>query len=176
MSGTTTDAPVDIVQTDEWRALVTHFDGVRDTTLRELFAADPGRVERMTLGAGGLTVAFSNPRAPDETARLLLAAPRGAGVEERRDAMFAGRHINTTEDRAVLHVALRMPAGARLEVDGQDVVGDVHHVLDQMGDLADRIRSGEWTGHTGRRIRAVVNIGIGGAVALSAAGEHGARG
>jgi glucose-6-phosphate isomerase len=162
MSGTTTDAPVDIVQTDEWRALSTHFDGVRDTTLRELFATDPGRVERMTLGAGDLTVDFSKHRATDETVRLLLAVARRAGVEARRDAMFAGRHINTTEDRAVLHVALRMPADARLEVDGQDVVGDVHRVLDQMGDLADRIRSGEWTGHTGRRIRAVVNIGIGG--------------
>jgi glucose-6-phosphate isomerase len=162
MSGTTTDGPIDIVQTDEWRALVTHFDGVRDTTLRELFADDPGRVERMTLGAGDLTVDFSKHRATDETVRLLLAVARRAGVEARRDAMFAGRHINTTEDRAVLHVALRMPADARLEVDGQDVVGDVHRVLDQMGDLADRIRSGEWTGHTGRRIRAVVNIGIGG--------------
>jgi len=158
----TTAAPVDITGTEEWQALAAHFDQVKDVHLRELFAGDPGRAERMTASAADLTLDYSKHRATDETLRLLLAVARRAGVEERRDAMFAGTHINTTEDRAVLHVALRLPADARLEVDGQDVVGDVHRVLDKMGDLSDRIRSGAWTGHTGRRIRAVVNIGIGG--------------
>ena len=153
---------IDITGTDEWTALAAHFEQVKDAHLRELFAGDPGRVDRMTASAADLTLDYSKHRATDETIRLLLAVARRAGVEERRDAMFAGRHINTTEDRAVLHVALRLPADAQLEVDGQDVVADVHRVLDQMGDLSDRVRSGAWTGHTGKRIRAVVNIGIGG--------------
>ncbi|HVX22032.1 MAG TPA: glucose-6-phosphate isomerase [Acidimicrobiales bacterium] len=158
----TTEAPVDVAGTEEWRALAAHFEQVKEVHLRDLFAGDPGRVERMTASAADLTLDYSKHRATDETMRLLMAVARRAGLEERRDAMFAGRHINTTEDRAVLHVALRLPADATLEVDGQDVVGDVHRVLDKMGDLSDRIRSGEWTGHTGKRIRAVVNIGIGG--------------
>ena len=98
----------------------------------------------------------------DETLRLLMDVARAAGVEERRDAMFSGAHINTTEDRAVLHVALRMPPAQTLTVDGQDVVADVHAVLGKMGELSERIRSGCWTGATGKRINAVVNIGIGG--------------
>ncbi|HEX3948100.1 MAG TPA: glucose-6-phosphate isomerase [Acidimicrobiales bacterium] len=162
MSGQPTDAPIDITDTQEWKALAAHFEQVKDVHLRELFAADPDRAGRMTASAADLTLDYSKHRATAETLDLLLAVARRAGVEERRDAMFAGRHINTTEDRAVLHVALRMPAGTRLEVDGQDVVGDVQRVLAKMGDLSDRIRNGEWTGHTGRRIRAIVNIGIGG--------------
>jgi glucose-6-phosphate isomerase len=153
---------VTITQTEEWQALTAHFEQVREVRLRDLFAQDPDRATRMTAQAADLFLDYSKHRATGDTIRYLLAVARRAGVEGRRDAMFAGEHINTTEDRAVLHVALRMPAGTRLEVDGQDVVADVHRVLDKMGDLSDRIRSGEWTGHTGRRIRAVVNIGIGG--------------
>ncbi len=168
-----------ITATEEWRALATHYEQVRDVTLRELFAGDPGRVARLSARGADLLLDYSKHRATDETVRLLLALARRAGVEERRDEMFAGRHINTTEDRAVLHVALRMSAGTRLEVDGQDVVGDVHRVLERMGDLSDRIRDGRWTGHTGRRIRTVVNIGIGGsdlgpAMAYEALRDHAA--
>jgi glucose-6-phosphate isomerase len=153
---------VDITATDEWEELLAHFGEVGDLHLRELFASDPGRGERMAADAGDLHLDYSKHRATDETMAKLLAVARAAGVEERRDAMFAGEHINTTEDRAVLHVALRMPRDAQLVVDGQDVVADVHQVLDRMGAVADRIRSGQWTGATGQRISAVVNIGIGG--------------
>ena len=152
----------ELVTTPEWRALADHHEAVRDRTLRELFAEDPGRAERMAASGADLCLDYSKHRATAETMRLLVEVARRAQVAERRDEMFAGRHINTTEDRAVLHVALRMPPGANLVVDGQDVVADVHRVLDQMGDLSDRIRDGRWTGATGRRIRAVVNIGIGG--------------
>jgi glucose-6-phosphate isomerase len=151
-----------ITETDEWRALASHFQSLRETTLRDLFAADPARAERMTAGAGDLLLDYSKHRVTSETLRLLMALARRAGVEERRDEMWAGRHINTTEDRAVLHVALRMPASTTLQVDAQDVVGDVHRVLERMGELSDRIRDGRWTGFTGKRIRTVVNIGIGG--------------
>jgi glucose-6-phosphate isomerase len=133
-----------------------------DRHLRDLFAGDAQRADRMTAGAADLVLDYSKQRATDETLRLLMALARAAGVEERRDAMFRGEHINTTENRAVLHVALRMPPGSELQVDGQEVTGDVHRVLAQMGDLSDRIRGGSWTGATGRRIEAVVNIGIGG--------------
>ena len=112
--------------------------------------------------AADLTLDFSKHRVDDGAVSALIDVARRAGVEERRDAMFAGRHINTTEDRAVLHVALRMPRSQHLEVDGRDVVADVHQVLDRMGAVATSIRSGEWTGHTGKRITTVVNIGIGG--------------
>jgi glucose-6-phosphate isomerase len=156
------DAVDDITSTPEWAALADHHRAVAGTDLRHLFAEDPGRADRMTAEGADLFLDYSKHRATAETVRLLLAVARRAGVEARRDAMFAGRHINNTEDRAVLHVALRLPADARLEVDGQDVVGDVHRVLAQMGDLSDRIRGGQWTGHTGKRIRTVVNIGIGG--------------
>jgi len=153
---------VDLPATEEWRRLVTHFEAIRDRHLRELFAEDPDRGPSMTATAGDLTLDYSKHRATAETMAALNAVARRAGVEARRDAMFSGRHINTTEDRAVLHVALRMPEGTRLVVDGQDVVGDVHRVLDRMSAVAERLRSGQWTGATGRRITAVVNIGIGG--------------
>jgi glucose-6-phosphate isomerase len=153
---------VDITGTDEWRSLAGHFAATKDAHLRDLFAADPDRATQMTVEAGDLYLDYSKHRVTRDTVSGLVEVARRAGLEEHRDAMFAGRHINTTEDRAVLHVALRMPAGTRLEVDGQDVVADVHDVLGRMGDLSDRIRSGAWTGHTGRRIRSVVNIGIGG--------------
>ncbi len=156
------DGTVDVFGTEEWHRLAAHFDHLRHRTLRQLFDDDPGRGEAMSVTAADLHLDYSKHRATGETLALLTAVARRAGVEEWRDAMFGGRHVNTTEGRAVLHVALRMPRGTRLEVDGRDVVADVHEVLDRMGAAASRLRSGEWTGHTGRRIRTVVNIGIGG--------------
>jgi glucose-6-phosphate isomerase len=152
----------DIRSTPEWQELLAHADEIRDVHLRDMFVADPGRVGRMTVEAGDLVLDYSKQRVSGETIRLLLGLAERAGVAARRDAMFAGEHINVTEDRAVLHVALRMPRDAHLVVDGQDVVADVHSVLDHMGEVSDRIRSGEWTGFTGKAIRHVVNIGIGG--------------
>src|SRR6202020_2555394 len=120
--------------------------------LRDLFAEDPGRGERLTAEAARLYLDYSKNRITDETLRLLLELAEESGVAERRDAMFRGEHINVSEDRAVLHVALRMPAGESLIVDGQDVVREVHEVLDRMTAFANRVRGGEWTGHTGKRI------------------------
>jgi glucose-6-phosphate isomerase len=151
-----------LTTTTQWQALESHFSDVGNRHLRELFAGDPERAARLTARAGDLVLDYSKHRVTDQTMRLLLDVARTAGVEARRDAMFAGEHINTTEDRAVLHIALRLPEGEPLSVDGQDVAGDVHAVLGRMGDLSDRIRSGTWVGATGERIRAVVNIGIGG--------------
>ncbi len=152
----------DITGTEEWRLLGGHFDRIGQDSLRHLFDTDPERGTRMTVRAADLYLDYSKHRVTVEAMTALMAVARAADVEGRRDAMFAGRRINTTEDRAVLHVALRMPRDAQLTVDGQNVVGDVHQVLDRMGEVARRIRSGEWTGHTGHRITAVVNIGIGG--------------
>jgi glucose-6-phosphate isomerase len=153
---------MELTTTPAWKALAVHVEQVRDLHLRQLFADDPERVERCTVGAGDLMLDYSKHRITEKTLGFLTELAREAGVEARRDAMFAGVHINSTEDRAVLHVALRMPQGEHLTVDGQDVTGDVHAVLDKMGDLSDRIRSGDWVGATGQRIAAVVNIGIGG--------------
>jgi glucose-6-phosphate isomerase len=147
---------------DAWRALQRHFTELRGVHLRELFDADPARGERLIAGGAGLHLDFSKNRITDETLRLLDELARVRGVEERREAMFAGRHINVSEDRAVLHVALRMPRERSLLVDGVDVVKEVHAVLDRMGAFAERVRSGDWTGHTGKPIRNVVNVGIGG--------------
>lgn len=155
-------AVVDVRATDEWADLCGHFDRLRDRHLRQLFAEDPDRGSTMVATAGDLVLDYSKHRVDAGALAALAAVARRAGVSDRRDAMFAGRRINTTEDRAVLHVALRMPRGSTLVVDGRDVVADVHAVLDAMGTVAERIRSGAWTGHTGRRIRSVVNIGIGG--------------
>src|ERR1700733_10172012 len=130
--------------------------------LRELFAADPGRGERLTAEAAGLYLDYSKNRVTDETMRLLVELAAESGVAERRDAMFRGEHINVSENRAVLHVALRMPATDKLTVDGQDVVGDVHAVLGRMRAFSDRVRSGEFKGFTGKRIKNVINVGIGG--------------
>ncbi|MFL5945383.1 MAG: glucose-6-phosphate isomerase [Gaiellaceae bacterium] len=149
-------------ETSAWRALETHAAEMRDVHLRDLFAGDSVRGERLALEAAGLYLDYSKNRITDETLQLLLELAAERGVAERRDAMFAGEHINVTEDRAVLHVALRAPRDAVFEVDGENVVPKVHQVLDRMSSFADRIRGGEWTGHTGRRIRNVVNIGIGG--------------
>ncbi len=155
-------AETDITSTEEWRAVRARFEEVRARHLRRFFADDPERGTRLVASAGDLVLDYSKHRVDDGVLAALAALARRAGVAERRDAMFAGRRINATEDRAVLHVALRMPRGTTLELDGRDVVADVHAVLDHMAEVAVRIRSGSWTGHTGRRIRAVVNIGIGG--------------
>ncbi len=145
-----------------WQALERQYAEIGDRHLRDIFAADPDRGERLTAEAEGIYLDYSKNRVTDETMRLLVELAEESGVAERRDAMFAGEHINVSEDRAVLHVALRMPATETLIVDGTDVVREVHEVLSRMRTFADRVRSGEWTGYTGKRIRNVVNVGIGG--------------
>jgi glucose-6-phosphate isomerase len=153
---------VGISDSAEWQALAEHHREVAGRHLRELFAEDDDRGEELTCRAGDLYLDYSKNRLTRETIGLLVALAERAGLRERTEEMFGGQHINTAEDRAVLHVALRDPATSGLEVDGQDVRHDVHEVLDRMGEFAHRVRSGDWTGHTGERIRAVVNIGIGG--------------
>ena len=145
-----------------WRALEAHHAAIGDVRLRDLFAGEPGRGERLTAEGAGLYLDYSKNRVTDETLALLLGLAQESGVAERRDAMFRGEHINVSEDRAVLHVALRAPRDAVIEVDGHDVVPDVHEVLDRMAAFARQVRSGEWRGHTGRPVRNVINIGIGG--------------
>ncbi len=145
-----------------WQALLRHHEEIAGRHLRDLFAEDPGRGERLTAEAAGIFLDYSKNRVTDETMRLLAELAEESGVTERRDAMFRGEHINVSEDRAVLHVALRMPEGESLIVDGTDVVAEVHEVLGRMRQFANRVRSGEWTGYTGKRIRNVVNVGIGG--------------
>jgi glucose-6-phosphate isomerase len=145
-----------------WAALAAHRAEIAETHLRELFAADPDRGERLTLEAEGIYLDYSKNRITDDTLRLLLQLAQESGLRERIDAMFAGERINTTEDRAVLHVALRAPQGQRIAVDGVDVVPAVHEVLGRMAEFADRVRSGRWVGHTGKPIVNIVNIGIGG--------------
>ncbi|MFI1536954.1 glucose-6-phosphate isomerase [Streptomyces anandii] len=149
-------------QTPEWTALAKHREELTGTHLRDLFAADPGRGEEYTLQVGDLYIDYSKHLVTGETLRLLRELAAATDVFGLRDAMFRGERINVTENRAVLHTALRAPRDAVIEVDGENVVPKVHEVLDRMGDFARRVRSGEWTGHTGRRIRNVVNIGIGG--------------
>ncbi len=157
MTGTTalTDLP-------EWKALQRHYENVRDLHLRSLFASDAGRAGRFAVQAAGLFLDYSKNRITDETVRLLVSLARARGLEARRDAMFSGEMINVSENRAVLHVALRAPLGEKIFVDGKDVVPEVHAVLERMADFSARVRSGQWTGHSGKRIRNVVNIGIGG--------------
>ncbi len=152
----------DLTGTPEWAALQTHYESMRQVHMRELFAADADRGTRLTLEAEGLFLDYSKHRLTDETLQLLVALAERAGLRERIDAMFAGEHINATEDRAVLHVALRAPSGEQIRTGGHDVVPDVHEVLGRMANFADRVRSGEWTGATGKRISTVINIGIGG--------------
>ena len=151
-----------IARTEEWRALTAHAAAVEGLGMREIFAADPARGDELTVEAGDLYLDYSKSRATRETLGLLVALAERAGVERRAAAMFRGERINVTENRPVLHVALRAPRDAVIEVDGHDVVPEVHAVLDRMADLAVRVRSGVWTGATGRRIRHVINIGIGG--------------
>ena len=154
--------PARIDQTPEWEALARHQRQLGDTHLRELFAADPARGETMTCEAGDLYLDYSKQRVTAETLGLLVALAERAGLRERIDAMFAGDKLNVTEDRAVLHVALRAPETSSIEVAGHDVVPDVHEVLGRMRAFADEVRSGRWLGHTGKPVRNVVNIGIGG--------------
>ncbi|MBD0323789.1 MAG: glucose-6-phosphate isomerase [Aldersonia sp.] len=152
----------DITATRAWKSLQEHYDADAVADLRTLFADDPERGRALTLTAGDLYIDYSKHRVTRDTLRLLVDVAREADVPGRRDAMFSGEHINTSEDRAVLHTALRLPESASLTVDGQDVVADVHEVLRRMGDFTDALRSGEWRGATGERITTVVNIGIGG--------------
>ena len=149
----------DITATPQWAALLAT---PPPPHLAELFAADPGRAERYLLEVGDLRIDYAKQRVDDAVMAALLDVAAAAGVTERRDAMFAGEPINVTEGRPVLHVALRAPRGATIELDGHDVVADVHDVLDRAGAFAEQVRDGTWTGATGRRIRTVVNIGIGG--------------
>ncbi len=145
-----------------WQALEEHFGEIQGTHLRDLFAGDPQRGERLALEAEGLYLDYSKNRVTHETVRLLVELAEESGLRERIDAMFAGEKINVTENRAVLHVALRAPKDASIVVDGENVVPKVHEVLERMSEFSDRVRSGDWKGHTGKRIRNVVNIGIGG--------------
>jgi glucose-6-phosphate isomerase len=145
-----------------WQALERHYAEISGTHLRDLFAADPGRGERLTAEAVGIYLDYSKNRITDETLALLTELAEESRVAERRDAMFRGEHINVSENRAVLHTALRLPATATLVVDGQDVVADVHAVLARMRDFTDRVRSGEFKGYTGKPIKNVINVGIGG--------------
>ncbi|MGB8628400.1 MAG: glucose-6-phosphate isomerase, partial [Xanthobacteraceae bacterium] len=145
-----------------WRSLQDHHAAVRSVPLKKLFALDPTRGERMTVEAAGVFFDYSKNRVNDETLALLLALAEQSGLRARIDAMFRGDKINVTENRAVLHVALRAPKGSSIVVDGKNVVPEVHAVLDRMSDFANRIRTGQWKGHTGKQIRNVINIGIGG--------------
>jgi glucose-6-phosphate isomerase len=143
-------------------ALAKHYEAIRGRHLRELFAEDPGRGERLVAEGAGLFLDYSKNRITDETIALLVDLAEESRLAERTAAMFAGERINVSENRSVLHVALRMPRGSSLVVDGVDVVAQVHEVLDRMAVFAERVRSGEWRGHTGKAIRSIVNIGIGG--------------
>jgi len=150
------------IKQSAWKALTAHYKAVSKRHLRQLFADDPKRGQRMALEAVGLYLDYSKNRATDETLKLLLQLAAESGLRERIDAMFSGEKINITEKRAVLHVALRAPKDQSIFVDGKNVVPEVHAVLDRMADFSNRVRSGEWKGHTGKRIRNVINIGIGG--------------
>ncbi|MDJ0399280.1 glucose-6-phosphate isomerase [Rhodococcus rhodochrous] len=152
----------DVTTTEAWRALETHRDEIAAVSLRELFAIEPQRAQALTAHAGDLVVDFSKQRLTGRTLELLLQLAEQMGVATAREAMFSGAHINVTEDRAVLHTALRLPRDAESVVDGVDVVADVHTVLDRMGEFTDRLRTGAWRGATGQKIATVVNIGIGG--------------
>lgn len=156
------DAPQPIEQSSEWWELAAHQAEIADVHLRDLFASDPTRGDRLNIEVGELYVDYAKHRLTDETLNKLFALARRADVEGLRDAMWAGDHINVTEDRAVLHIALRAPKGVVFTDEGHDVVPDVHEVLDRMATFSNRVRSGDWVGHTGKRIRTVINVGIGG--------------
>jgi glucose-6-phosphate isomerase len=151
-----------LVERAPWKALQAHSQQIRGKHLRELFSADPGRGERLTVEAAGIFFDYSKNRITDETLKLLVELAEESGLREKTEAMFRGEKINITENRAVLHVALRAPKGESIVTDGVDVVPEVHAVLDKMSAFAERVRSGAWKGHTGKRIKNVVNIGIGG--------------
>jgi glucose-6-phosphate isomerase len=151
-----------LIDAPSWHALQTHYDKIKEVQLRRLFADDPGRGQRLVAEGAGLYLDYSKNRITDETIQLLLQLAKERGVAERRDAMFRGEKINITENRAVLHVALRAPKGTQIKVEGVDVVPEVHAVLDKMAAFSNRVRSGEWKGHTGKAIKNVINVGIGG--------------
>ena len=155
-------APPALTARPEWQALLAHYQEQKDVHLRELFRADAGRAERFSARAAGLYLDYSKHRITERTLSLLLDLARAAGLRQRIDAMFAGDKINATEGRSVLHVALRAPRDQKLVVDGTDVVAEVHAVLDKMADFAERVRGGAWLGHTGKPIKNIVNVGIGG--------------
>src|ERR671936_1975201 len=162
MTTSPTHATRPLSQRPAWRALQAHYETIRDVHLRTLFAEDPRRGERLAAEAVGLYLDYSKHRITDETIRLLVQLAEDCGLRARIDAMFRGEAINVTENRAVLHVALRAPGDAPIVVAGENVVPQVHAVLDKMAAFATRVRSGAWTGYTGKRITSVVNIGIGG--------------
>src|SRR5919108_5507394 len=162
MTTSSTQATPPLTQRPAWRALQAHYEMVRDVHLRTLFAEDPRRGERLAAEAVGLYLDYSKHRITDETIRLLVQLAEDCGLRARIDAMFRGEALNVTENRAVLHVALRAPRDASIVVAGENVVPQVHAVLDRMADFATRVRSGAWTGYTGKRLTSVVNIGIGG--------------
>ncbi len=162
MSTATAAPATPLTKLSAWKALTAHYEKIRSQHLRELFASDPDRGTRLTAEAEGIYLDYSKHRITDETIKLLLQLAEESGVKARLDAMFSGEKINITEKRAVLHVALRAPKGEKIVVDGEDVVPAVHEVLDRMSAFSERIRSGEWKGHTGKTIKNVINIGIGG--------------
>src|SRR6266481_4896181 len=151
-----------LTERQAWKGLAAHYRKVRDLHLRKLFADDPKRGERMTAEAVGIYLDYSKNRITDETLKLLVHLAEESGLRARIEAMFRGERINITENRAVLHVALRAPRGAAILVDGKNVVPEVHAVLEKMADFSERVRRGAWKGHTGKRIKNVINIGIGG--------------
>src|SRR5437764_5712910 len=151
-----------LTERQTWKVLEAHHQKVRDLHLRKLFADDPTRGERMTVDAVGLFLDYSKNRVTEETLKLLVQLADESGLRARIDAMFRGEKINITENRAVLHVALRAPKGASIVVDGENVVPQVHAVVDKMADFSNRVRTSAWKGYKGKRIRNVINIGIGG--------------
>ena len=162
MSTATAAPATPLTQLAAWKALTAHYEKIRNKHLRDLFKEDPGRGTRLNAEAEGIYLDYSKHRITDETLKLLLQLAEESGVKARLDAMFSGEKINITEKRAVLHVALRAPKGEKILVDGKDVVPEVHEVLDRMSAFSDRVRNGEWKGHTGKPIKNVINIGIGG--------------
>jgi glucose-6-phosphate isomerase len=151
-----------LTKSSMWSALRAHYEKIKDIHLRQLFVEDAGRGARFTAEGASVYLDYSKNRITDETVRLLVQLARERGVSERRDAMFRGERINVTESRAVLHVALRAPRGVSIMVDGKNVVPQVHEVLDRMAAFSRRVRDGSWKGHTGKRIRHIINVGIGG--------------
>jgi glucose-6-phosphate isomerase len=151
-----------LTQRPAWKALAAHHNKIQKLHLRQLFAKDPKRGERMSAEATGLYLDYSKNRITNQTLKLLIQLARKSDLGGRIAAMFSGQKINVTENRAVLHVALRAPQGANIVVDGKNVVPEVHAMLDKMANFSDRLRSGEWKGHTGKRILNIINIGIGG--------------
>src|SRR5580700_1876658 len=162
MSASATAVQTPLTLLPAWNALQAHAEKIRNQHLRELFQKDPKRGTRLTVEAEGIYLDYSKHRITDETVKLLLELAEESGLKARIDAMFRGEKINITEKRAVLHVALRAPKGEKIVVDGADVVPAVHEVLDRMSAFSDRIRSGAWKGHTGKPIKNIINIGIGG--------------